>query len=29
MWPGFPWTDREVLGQWERTEKAFHHLWSI
>lgn len=23
MWPGFPWTDREVhvLGQWERTEK--------
>lgn len=31
MCPGFPWTDREVhvLGQWERTEKAFHHLWSL
>lgn len=30
MWPGFPWTDREVhvLGRRERTEKAFHHLWS-
>lgn len=28
MWPGFPWTDGEacVLGQWERKEKAFHHL---
>lgn len=30
MWPGLPWTDREVheLGRWQKTEKAFHHLWS-
>lgn len=28
MWPGFSWTDGEACasGQWETTEKAFHHL---